>query len=118
MNPYDQAHILANVLRKSEEYAAYCAAKEKAFALEANVKLIKRYKKEQFRAQAAHMAGEKIPEDTMEELRRMGNVIQFNRDISDFLAAEYRINQLMNDIFRILGQAVDLDLSFMDADVE
>ena len=62
MNPYDQAHILANVLRKSEEYAAYCAAKEKAFALEANVKLIKRYKKEQFRAQAAHMAGEKIPE--------------------------------------------------------
>ena len=26
MNPYDQAHILANVLRKSEEYAAYCKA--------------------------------------------------------------------------------------------
>ena len=48
----------------------------------------------------------------------MGNVVQFNRDVSDFLQAEYRINQMMNDIFRILGDAVDLDLSFMDADVE
>ena len=52
-------------------------------ALEANVKLIKRYKKEQFRAQAAQMAGDKIPDDTMEELRRMGR-----RDLIEKLASE------------------------------
>ena len=118
MNPYDQARVLAATLKRSDEYIAYCAAKEKAFALEANVKLIRRYKKEQVKAQAAVMSGGQIPPDTAEELRRMGNVVQFNRDVSDFLQAEYRINQMMNDIFRILGDAVDLDLSFMDADVE
>ena len=114
MNPYDQTHILANVLRTSEEYKAYAAAKEKAFQNDANTKLIKRFKKLQFRAQTAAMQGEKIPQDVQDELQRMGNVLQFNRDVSDFLAAEYRINQLMNDVFKILGEAVDLDLSFMD----
>lgn len=118
MNPYDQAQVLAGVLRRSEEYAAYRRAKEKAFASEANVKLIRRYKKEQFRAQAAVMSGDGIAQETQEELRRMGNVVQFNRDVSEFLQAEYRVNQMMNEIFRILGQAVELDLSFMDADVE
>lgn len=118
MDPFEQARVLAAVLRRSDEYRAYCKAKEKAFALEANQKLIRRYKKEQFKAQAAVMSGERIDEDTAEQLRRMGNVVQFNREVSAFLQAEYRINQLMNEIFRILGQAVDLDLSFMDADVE
>nr|WP_122013502.1 YlbF family regulator [Maliibacterium massiliense] len=116
MNVYDQAHVLAAVLKRCDEYEAYNEARTKAFAQEQNKKLIKQYKKKQFQAQAAMLSGEKPDEKLMEELKNMGMVLQFNSDVTAFLQAEYRMNQMMSDIFKILGDAVDLDLDFMNAE--
>ncbi|MGI6003885.1 MAG: YlbF family regulator [Christensenellales bacterium] len=114
MNVYDQAHVLAAVLKRCEEYQKYKKTREEAFKLEQNVKLIQNFKKKQFQAQAALLSGEKIDDKTMEELKNMGNVMQFNREVSEFMAAEYQMNQMMSDVFKILGEAVDLNLDFMN----
>jgi len=114
MNPYDQAHVLAAVLKRCDEYTAYREAKDAVFANEDNRQMVRLFKKKQFQAQAMALSGEKPDEDLMEELKNLTNILQFNAEIGAFLQAEYRINQLMGDIFKILGEAVDLDLDFMN----
>ena len=114
MNVYDQVHVLAAVLKRCDEYKAYCTARDEAFKSEQNVKLVKSFKKKQFQAQAAALSGEKVDDNTMEELKRMTSVMQFNKEVSEFMAAEYRMNQMMGDVFKILGEAVDLDMDFMN----
>ena len=116
MNVIDQAKVLASTLRHTEEYQNYVEAKEKAFKYEANKELIQKFKKAQFQIQTLMMNGEMIPTSLNEEVQRMTTIMQFNSDVSAYIAAEYRINQVMNEIFRILGDAVELDLSFMDLD--
>ena len=116
MDIISQAKVLAASLRHSDVYRNYVQAKEKAFQLDANKQLIKRFKKAQFQIQTHMMNNEPVPSALSEEVQRMSSVIQFNRDVSDYIAAEYQFNQLMNEIFRILGDAVELDLSFMDLD--
>ena len=114
MNVYDQVHVLAAVLKRCVEYKEFCRTRDEAFKNEQYMKLIQNFKKKQFQANAATLAGEKVDEGVIEELKRMTNVMQFNREIGEFMSAEYRMNQMMNDVFKILGEAVDLDLSFMD----
>ena len=114
MDVIEQAKVLASTLRHTDEYRNFVSAKEKAFRSEANKELIQRFKKAQFQIQALMMNGEQIPQSLNEEVQRMTTVMQFNRDVSEFIAADYQVNQMMNEVFRILGDAVDLDLSFMD----
>ena len=36
-----------------------------------------------------------------------------NQEVMTFIQAEYRINQVMGDIFKILSEAVDMQLDFL-----
>ena len=60
------------------------------------------------------MAGKQPEEATMEKLKKLGEVLQFNPEVSEFFAAEYRFNTMLNDIYKILGDACDLGMDFME----
>nr|WP_283244156.1 YlbF family regulator [Luoshenia tenuis] len=114
VNPYDLAHQLAHALAQSDEYQQFQALKERINADENAKKMVDAYKKEQFKMQAAVLSGKPADPELMENLKRMGLVMQYNQDISAYLMAEYRMNQLMSDIFKILGDAVQIDLGFLE----
>ena len=114
MNPYDLAHQLAHALAQSDEYQQFQALKARINADENAKKMVDAYKKEQFKMQAAVLSGKPADPELMENLKRMGLVMQYNQDISAYLMAEYRMNQLMSDIFKILGDAVQIDLGFLE----
>ena len=38
-----------------------------------------------------------------------------NREASDYLIAEYRLNRVVSDIYKIIADAIDLDLSMLEA---
>lgn len=113
MANYDLAHQLAKQLKESPEYLAYRKAREAIEKDEKNKKMLKEYKKKEFAARMQIYAGKKDSEE-VKEYQNMGLVLQYNKDITEYLMAEYRMNQVMSDIFKILGDAVDIDLSFMD----
>lgn len=110
---YDKANELARLLKESDEFKEYKAAKEKAFANETTASLVKEYHKLQLAAQAAMVSGKK-DEDTMQRLQKIGELLQLDRDASVYLIAEYRLNRTVSDVYKIIAEAIDVDLGALE----
>ena len=108
MNVYDSARALAGEMKNSEQYRTYAQAREKAMASSATRAMVDEYHKLQVQAQAGIMSGKK-DEELMRKLQKLGELLQMDRDASAFLIAEYRLNTMLSDVFKILGEAVDID---------
>lgn len=110
----DDARILADKLRSSEEYRTYCEAKEHAYASPATAALLDEFYALRMKAQAASVAGTPDAETT-EKLQRLGELLQFDAAAADYLMAEFRLNALLGEIYKILAKAVGLDLGAFEA---
>lgn len=111
---YDTARKLAAELKASEEYREYQQVKELALESDTTRALIDEYHKLQIRAQAAQVSGEKNDE-LLQKLQKVGEVLQFDRNASAYLIAEYRLNRTLADVYKILADAIDIDLSALEA---
>lgn len=111
---YDTARRLAQEMKDSEEYRTYAAAKERALENETTKQLVKEYHKLQMQAQAAQLSGESNDE-TLKKLQKIGELLQFDRDAAQFVMAEFRMNKMLADVYKTLAEAVDIDLSALEA---
>ncbi len=111
---YDNAKKLAEEMKNSEEYRAYRAARERAFENESTRNLIAEYHKLQMKAQANAITGERSDE-LLQKLQKLGELLQFDADAAAFLMAEYRLNTMLGDVYKILAEAIDIDLSALEA---
>lgn len=110
---YDKANELAQDIRNSEEYKEYKTTKEKAFENQTTASLIKEYHKLQITAQAAMVTGNK-DDESLQRLQKIGELLQMNHDASAFLMAEYRLNRMVSDIYKILAEAIEVDLGMLE----
>ena len=110
----DDARALADKLKASEQYRTYAEAKERAYAKESTAALLDELSALRVRTQAAAVAGKRDAE-AEEELFRLGELLQFDADAAAYLLAEYRLNALLGDIYRILAEAVGLDLGALES---
>lgn len=110
---YDKANELAKLLKESDEFREYKTTKEKAFENDATASLIKEYHKLQLAAQAAMVSGKK-DDETMQRLQKIGELLQLNQDASAFLFAEYRLNRVVSDVYKIIAEAIDVDLGALE----
>ncbi|MEG1524024.1 MAG: YlbF family regulator [Clostridia bacterium] len=111
---YDTAKMLAKELRESEEYKAYCVVKERALENETTRALIDEYHRLQIQAQAATVTGG-TNDEMLAKLQKIGEVLQFDANASAFLMAEFRLNRVLGDVYKILAEAIDIDLSSLEA---
>ncbi len=111
---YDTAKQLAGELQASEEYRAYMTAKERAMESSTTRSLIEEYNKLQIRAQAAIIAGE-TDGVTISKLQKVGELLQFDKDASAYLMEEFRLKRMLGDVYKILAEAVEIDLSPLEA---
>lgn len=110
---YDIARRLAKEIAESQEYKDYKQAKEKATASETTAGLIKQYHQLQLRAQAAHLGGQR-DDALLQQLQKLGEVLLLNPEASAFLMSEFRLNQMVGDVYKILAQAIDVDLGMLE----
>ena len=106
---YDTAHRLAAELKASEEYGTYAKARELAMENATTRALIDEYNKLQIRAQAAMINGDRDNE-AVKKLQKIGELLQFDKDASAYLMAEFRLKRMLGDVYKILAEAVDVDL--------
>ena len=111
---YDTANLLANELKSSEEYRAYTVVKARAMENNTTRALIDEYNKLQIRSQAAMIAGDK-ESDSLKKLQKIGELLQFDADASAYLMAEFRLKRMLGDVYKILAEAVEIDLSSLEA---
>ena len=50
----------------------------------------------------------------MQQLQKLGEVLLLNPDASAFLMSEFRLNQMVGDVYKILAQAIDVDLDMLE----
>ena len=108
------AKELAGEIRRSKEYEAYAAAKEKALADEQTAGLLKRFHKLQMTVQARKLAGGQGGAEE-EELKKLAELLQFSPDAADFLLAEYGLNRLLTDTYDTIARGVGVDFSEWEA---
>jgi cell fate (sporulation/competence/biofilm development) regulator YlbF (YheA/YmcA/DUF963 family) len=114
MQVYDKAHELAAELRKNADYIEYAKLKELVTADAQTKSLLADYKKLQLEAQAGYLTGREPEAETMDKLKKLGEVLAFNKDIAAFFVAEYKFQTLLSDVYRILGDACDMGLDFLN----
>ena len=111
---YDTAKLLANELKSSVEYREYAAAKERAMENSSTRSLIEEYNRLQILAQAAMISGDRGGE-SVHKLQKVGELLQFDRDASAYLMAEFRLKRMLGDVYKILAEAVDVDLGALES---
>lgn len=110
---YDKAHELAKEIQNSPEYKEYSRLKALVTVNEQTKSLLKDYKKLQFEAQAAYLAGNEPSAETMDKVKKLGEVLAFNSEVTEYFAAEYKFQTLVGDVYNIIGESCDLGLDFI-----
>jgi len=105
----DDARTLADKLRSSEEYQTYREAKERAYAQPSTAALLDEFHALRMKVQAASVAGTPDEQDA-QKLQKLGELLQFDSAAAEYLMAEYRLNTLLGEIYKILAKAADLDI--------
>lgn len=113
VNIYDKAHELARAIEESAEYAQYMQAKEAAMANETNKALLTEYRKLHLRLQVQAAGGGQPSADDMERFTKLSAVLQMSKEAMAYLMAELRIQKMLADIYKILGDAACIDLDML-----
>ena len=111
MNPYDAAHILAKALKESPEYTEFKNLKDKVQQQDTTKKMLKDFRKKQFTLQAKQMSGQQVSEEDTKKVQELQQVLLQNPLVGPYLHAEYRLSTILNDVYKILGEAVDMDMA-------
>ena len=110
---YDTAHKLADEIRASEEYKAYTEAREAIQNNPATMTLLKEYHKLQIEVQSQAYTS-KRDDEAIRRLQKLGELLQMNEAASRYLIAEYKIHTAIGDIYKIIAEAADIDLSALE----
>ena len=110
MNIYDQAHELARALRETPEYTQRAELKARAEADATNKALLDEYQRLQSQLRLNMASGKSMDPDDVERMQKIGTVLQLNDDASAYLMADLRLQMMLGDIYKILGDAVGLGL--------
>lgn len=108
MSIYDHIHALANALKNSDEVKQFKEAKEKLDADKEANEMFLDFRKYQFQFQKDQMEGKPVEKERAEQLKNMYEAVSLNITVREYLVAESRFGKIMEDISKILGEAVGL----------
>lgn len=109
MNVYDQAHSLVTAIKGSEEYKRYVAAEEKVNSNEALSAMLKDYRQKQMELQRKQMTGEMDQQDLMNAAQEIYTIMVQDPTTADFLQCEMRFTMMMQDVYKIIGDVIDIE---------
>ena len=110
VNVYDYAHSLARALKESPEHQAYQAARTRIKAKASADSMVKDIHKKQLELQMVIAQGKEPSAQQKEALEKLGAIAMQDPDVRDFLLAEQRLGTIVNDVYKILGEALDLEM--------
>lgn len=113
MNVYDKAYELSQALKESREYKEFKSISEIIDNNPKNKEMLMDFKKKQFELQASQMMGKEPPKEKIEQLQQLYGILIANPDISKYFEAEYRFERLVSDIYRIIGDAIEIKVGFL-----
>ena len=108
---YSSTYKLAQDIRDSEEYKTYHELKDSVMNDETTAALIKEYRKLQMMLQMSAISGQSADADIMQRFSGLSTLLFSKEEVSNYLMAEMRLQQMMADIFKIVTEAADVDVA-------
>ena len=108
---YSSTYKLAQDIRDSEEYKTYHDLKDSVMNDETTAALIKEYRKLQMMRQMSAVTGQSADAEIMQRFSGLSTLLFSKQEVSDYLMAEMRLQQMMADIFKIVTEAADVDVA-------
>jgi cell fate (sporulation/competence/biofilm development) regulator YlbF (YheA/YmcA/DUF963 family) len=109
MNIYDSAHQLARTIKNSNEYKAFKKNMNEVKKDKTASKLLADLRNRQLDLQRSQVLGEKIDQNKINKLEELYKIASLNPKLSNYLQSELKFMQTMEDINKILAEAVDVD---------
>ena len=104
---YSSTYRLAQDIRDSDEYKTYHELKESVMSDETTAALVREYRKLQMTIQMTAMSGKTADNEDMQRFSGL-----FSKpEVSRFLLSEMQLQQALSDIFKIVTEAADLDIT-------
>lgn len=107
MNFYDNINNLISSFKQTEEYKTYMELKEKLKNNEDAYKKIKEFKDKQSEIQISYLNGQEVSQDVQNEMQNLYSIVIQNDDSRKILELEMKINIMLADIQKALGEAVE-----------
>jgi cell fate (sporulation/competence/biofilm development) regulator YlbF (YheA/YmcA/DUF963 family) len=109
-NVYDLAHQLARAIKNSQEYKEYIQKKNDLYKDEKNKKMVEDFREKVINIQVKKLSGKEVSQEELDNVKRLEDILRLNPTVNEFLIAEYRYSKLIEDVSKIIGEAIDLDL--------
>lgn len=106
MQVYNLAHQLARELAQSEEYQQLIKARNKVMEVETARSMLEDFQKQQLEIQEAQLRGEEVPQEKVESIKKLYEIISAHPAIRDYRLAELRLVRVLGDIEKIIWDAV------------
>ena len=106
MNVYDTANMLAQEIKKSEEYANYKIAKETLNMQPELKEKMKQFEMARYEAHITQMQTGKENQEKMEKMKNLYAELIENLEAKRFFEAETKFNILIADVNKIIGEAI------------
>ena len=103
---YNLAYQLARELARSEVYQQLLQARNKINEVESARSMLEDFQKQQLEIQQAQMRGEEVPQEKIESIRKLYEIISAHPAIRDYRMAELYLVRVLGDIEKILWDAV------------
>lgn len=108
VNVHDYAHSLARALKESPEHRAFQDARTRIKGKASAEKMIADFHQKQVDLQSQALQGKEPTEQQKQALQQLYAVISGDPDAAQYLMAEQRLTILLNDIYKIIGDALDI----------
>lgn len=106
MNSYDKGRELAWALKESDEFRALGRARHELDTDAAARSMVKDFLHKQMEMQLEIMSGKTDAKAKQESLQKLGELLSLNSKARDYISAYVRFQQVMTDIYKIIGDAV------------
>lgn len=112
MNFYDKVHELVRELKNTEEYIEYMHMKEQVQKNPEIFAKVKEFKDKQREQQIQYISGKEITEEDKQYMQNLYSIIIHNSEAAKFFEEEIKLNVLLADIQKILGEGIKDVLEF------
>lgn len=108
MNPYDAARNLADSIKNSEEYKSFKSAKEKVYNIASSKEMLDKLQEKVMELQMMSMQGIEVSDEQVSNVQKLQDEAVLDENIKDYFNKEMKLEQLMNDVSKIISEVVEI----------
>ena len=107
MNFYDNINNLVSAFKKTDEYTSYLELKEQIKKDEKAYNTLKQFKDKQSEVQMGYLNGQELSKEVQNEMQNLYSIVIQDDNSRRILELEMKINIMLADIQKSLGEAVE-----------